>query len=354
MAKRLIIIRITFLLLLIGVIYLVLTRCDKRFWGVRKVAKFSSIQAALDDLPDSGGVVFVPPGTYTITSTIEMKSGQALTGSRSSSIITTKTEDIDLIHCYNIGGSHLPGVSISNLYLLGMDRGTGSAIKVKESHNSVFENLWITKTYYGIYFVAEREAGDNTDNNLIANNSIVDTISHGIYFNPESASRSEDNIIQGNLFAYTGGEAIRISPGKRNTIIGNTIEDAGKNGILLRGGHKNTVVGNTVNECKKHGIYVKNEDHSIVSNNISYGNDVHNTNSYDGIHISKDSNYITVIGNSCIDNDRFGIYISDANCDRCIILGNIAISNGAGQIVNNGTNTEVAHNQTQQEGQNYE
>lgn len=347
MAKRLIIILIIFSLLLTGTIYLVLTKRDKRLWGVRNAAKFRSIQAALNDLPDSGGKVFVPPGTYIITLTIEMKSNQALIGSGPSSIITTQTENIDLIHCYNIDGSRLPGVSISNLYLLGMDKGTGSAIKVKGSHNSVFENLWITKTYYGIYFVADRKDGDNTDNNLIANNSIVDTISHGIYFNPESASRSEDNIIQGNLFAYTGGEAIRISPGKRNTIIGNTIEDAGKNGILLRGGHKNTVVGNTVNECKKHGIHVKNEDHSIISNNIFYGNGTRNTNSYDGIHISKHSDYITVIGNSCIDNDRFGIYISDANCDKSIILGNIATGNRTSQIVDNGANTDKGHNQSQ-------
>lgn len=364
MAKRLIIILITFLLLLIGVIYLVLTRCDKRFWRVRNASKFSSvqaalddlpdfwevrnaskfssIQAALDDLPDSGGAVFVPAGTHTITSAITMKSNQALVGVGQSSIITTQTANIDLIRGYDVGSySGIPGVLISNLHLIGKNSGTGNGIVIKNSHYTTISDLWIENVYNGIKFLGD--AGDHTDNNMIINNHIFRTLKHGIYLYPSSGN-IEDMIIQGNILNYCGGSGIYVNPGTRNTIIGNSIEECDSYGIFLGGSHRNTVTGNDCSENGKDGIYLKESSANIISNNVCCVNDYQDTGAYNGIQIYSNSGNNIIIGNSCTHNDRYGIYIVGADCNRNRIIANVVYSNGTGQIQDNGTDTDVAHN----------
>lgn len=316
------------------------------FWEIRN-AKNMGIQEALDSLPSTGGLVYVPSGTYTITKSIYMKSNQALVGAGQSSIITTKTANIDLIKCTNVGQANVtPGVYIANLHLIGCDSGAGNGIKVKNSHYTTIRDCWIEKVAYGIYFYALDADSDNTDNNIITNNYIFNTLSVGIFLYGETAGRCEDNVIQGNVLNYCEAEGIRINPGRRNSVVGNTVEDCSDHGIILHSGSKNVVMGNVVTEGVKHGIYLNSEDHSIISGNSCCYNDCNDTATYDGISIVSDSNYNTIIGNTCTENDRYGIHIDDADCDKNIVLGNIAITNTTGQIQDDGTNTDVGHNQT--------
>lgn len=313
------------------------------FWEIRN-AKSMGIQEALDSLPSTGGCVYLPSGRLEITKPIYMKSNQALIGAGQSSIITTKTANIDLIKCLNVGKANItPGVLISNLHLVGIDSGTGNGILVEESHYTTIRDCWIEKTYYGIYFKALDADTENTDNNIISNNHIFNTLTWGIYLYGETPGRCEDNVVQGNVLNYCGN-GIGVYPGRRNSIVGNTVEDSVNYGIRLQGGHKNIVVGNVVSESGRVGICLNNEDYTIISNNSVCYNDSGGS-TYSGILIYSDTNRCTIIGNSCLSNGTYGIYIKDANCDRNIILGNIAYGNGTGQIQDDGTNTDVGHNQ---------
>ncbi|MBA7506730.1 hypothetical protein ES706_05435 [subsurface metagenome] len=342
--KRLIIILIAFSLLVTGAIYLVLTKRDKRLRGVRKAAKFSSIQAALDDLPDSGGKVFVPAGTYTISKTIFLKNNQTLTGAGPSSIITTNVDNLILIHCKDISIGEQGGAVISNLQLLGKGTNPGPGIVVENCHNVLIQNVRIIKTSYGIEFVATVSPSQHTDNNWIVNCYFGYTTSYGIYFHPELSPRAECNVIQGNIFIRTGRTAIYIYPGKNNLIVGNQIEAAGAYGIFLRRGLRNTVTGNVVFASTKHGIYFRGQEGSVISSNTCYANDYGGTGSYDGICLRFNADRNTIIGNTCFNNGRYGISIYSNDCDRNIILGNVANDNGVGQIIDNGTNTDKDHN----------
>lgn len=44
----------------------------KEIMEIRNAAEFSSIQAAVNDLPSDGGVVYIPPGTYTFSDTLNL------------------------------------------------------------------------------------------------------------------------------------------------------------------------------------------------------------------------------------------------------------------------------------------
>src|SRR5205814_4707371 len=68
--------------------------------GWLNAANFSSIQAAIDALPSAGGVVYIPSGTYTITSTITIpvnKRVHLLGVGIDRTIITMTSSSIDIL-----------------------------------------------------------------------------------------------------------------------------------------------------------------------------------------------------------------------------------------------------------------
>jgi len=59
-----------------------------------------------------------------------------------------------------------------------------------------------------------------------------------------------------------------------------------------------------------------------------------------------DADRNTISENISTGNGDWGIEINNAACDNNIVLGNIVVNNVAGQILDNGTGTDAAHNIT--------
>lgn len=367
MAKRLIIILIAFSLLVTGVIYLVSTRRDKRlwevrdaskfssvqaalddlpdFWEVRNASKFSSIQAALDDLPDSGGAVFVPPGTYRITSTIVMKPNQSLIGVGPSSIITTETDNINLIDIVGINQSPNDywDITVQNLQLRGKGSGTGCGIRLRRCHHILIKDLFIKKCYAGIYFDSEKTY--DADNIIISNCLFRNNLTYGIKGGGSTPYEwaCEDNIIEGCEFE---DQQYGIHwQGRLSVIRGNSFEDSFYHHIVLWNGDRNTITGNSIHHARQHGIYMYDTNSNVIANNIINDNDYYNTATYDGIYIGTNSDRNVVIGNVCYNNDKYEIYIAHTDCNKNVLTGNICYgSDHQGAIVDNGTGTISQNN----------
>lgn len=75
---------------------------------------------------------------------------------------------------------------------------------------------------------------------------------------------NETNVISGNHFEQTRGNAIQIASGTaKNTVTGNVISSSGKNGILLSG-EKQVVKGNAISDSTLKDIAVQAGTHEIV------------------------------------------------------------------------------------------
>lgn len=151
---------------------------------------------------------------------------------------------------------------------------------------------------------------------------------------------SNYNAITGNV--CEGGTLYGIHiEGYYNTVTGNICEGNTLSGIRMDGRYI-TVVGNGCNFNIQHGIYVHGGRGSTVIGNICFRNDLDDTGTYDGICLTSSADDTTVMCNQCTENDRYGISIETANCDRNLVKSNILRDNTAGPFSDAGTDTKLA------------
>lgn len=327
-------------------IYLEFGRWNKKFWNIRNAKKFKSIQEALDDLPEAGGMVFIPAGTHTITSAITMKSNQALVGVGISSKIVPSADTfniIDVVSSTSGASNDLTHILISNLGLFGLKTGTGSGIRFRGVHWSTIQNVYIEKFYNGIFL--DVEEGWDADNNTILNCEIYDCLNAGIKgggATPYAWGCEDNRITKCNI------ESCKYSiyiEGRLNTIANNSMEDANDIHFVIYNGDRNTIRGNTIHHGTKHGILLHDTNSNTLIGNIINDNDLDNTETYSGIRVQTNSDRNLLIGNTCYNNDRYEIVIQDDTCDKNLIIGNCCYgSDHVGAISDNGTATVVEHN----------
>lgn len=320
-------------------------RWNKNFWEVRNAKNFKSIQEALDDLPEAGGMVFVPTGSYTSTS-IKMKSNQALVGAGISSKLIPSSNTVDMIEVLSTESgapNDVTHVLIANLGLYGLNTGTGSGIRFRGAHWSTIQNVYIKNFYNGIFL--DVEEGWDADNNTILACEIYDCINAGIKGGGAVpyAWGCEDNRI-----GFNNIESCAYSifyEGRLSMIANNSMEDANESHLFLINGDMNTLRGNAVHHGAKHGIVLSTTNRNTVIGNIVNDNDYGNTETYSGIRIQSDSNRNLIIGNVCYNNDKYEIQIANADCDKNVLMGNCCYgSDHLGAISNSGTGTVLDNN----------
>jgi parallel beta-helix repeat protein len=135
---------------------------------------------------------------------------------------------------------------------------------------------------------------------------------------------------------------IYINNSDNNNITGNTCNGNTWHGILFDNSHNNNITGNTCNGNTRHGIYLYWSDNCNITGNVCIGNDAHDTGTYDGININTHSDDNLVQGNICNDNDRYGIRINSADCDRNWVKDNQLRGNTSAPFSDAGTDTKLA------------
>ena len=185
----------------------------------------AAIQAAIDNLADSVGNVYLLAGQYRITSPITIKNNITVIGAGSAKY-----------------GRHNSDIPTTVLFFDGEDV-EESMINYDRNGETVFgggfRNLTLDGNDLVNYVVDLRSAGRV----VIDNCAIVNSIGAGVY-----ASYCYENIISNNWFGGHAGYAIMMdSIANANTVVNNAIElSSSSSGILLKGCNGNTIQGNTI------------------------------------------------------------------------------------------------------------
>jgi len=257
----------------------------------------TDIQEGIDMLPAGGGAVYIKEGTYLINVAVDIdKSNVSIFGSGRSTILKGAA-GITILEATN--KNHL---SIRDLYLTSQTAVQyGVGIGLADSTGSFVESCWFDNfTGIGVALLG------TTTGTTIRNCNIF----------PGSAGiglKGNDGVIEG-CYIEGGFNGIAADNGaERYRIIGNIITGVTFRGIMGSGFNDCAFVGNYIGDC---------------------GNDSVNIQS---------SNRNTFTGNKIVNATANGIEI-DINSDRNLVVGNTIYNNAAGNIVDNGTNSEIAHN----------
>lgn len=181
--------------------------------GIRFVdgIKFTTIQAAINDLPVGGGIVYIPAGTYTQNTPFSFpNSGIALIGEGQDAVtINTNITTGDL---FPINGKK--HIVISDMTINNNGTGGGNAIRFFWGQYCVLERLQITGVFTnGVVFNSINGSGSTIFNRL--SDSLVSGPQVGVLFDSQTnttqtvnANRLENSTIQGTIHGcrISGGQ----------------------------------------------------------------------------------------------------------------------------------------------------
>lgn len=137
---------------------------------------------------------------------------------------------------------------------------------------------------------------------------VGDTAGDGIFFGASTGSFNCH--IEGNLiYSNFGGDGISVTDFDNGLIEGNNVLSNTGHGIHVNDSVSVRVVDNFSDGNAYHGIYFETTNHSLIANNLCYGNDATNSATYDGINTNAASVENTIEGNECTGNHRYGIAV---------------------------------------------
>ena len=271
---------------------------------------YTDIQTAIDNLPATGGCIYVKEGTYTITASITITSSNvSIIGCGAGTIIYV--DDSADINALVVGN----GVNAyRNIFL--------SQFKI--DGNSA--NQGVDK--YGIYFRA----------------FITDSIINVVWVDDFKGkgiriyNECKYNIIDSCIIRDSTGMAIEIVDGCEQNTITNCQVVSNSQGIVIDDGSQYTTIGH--NRCSQNtydGIWI-NSDRAIIINNICI------VNGDNGIE-TNDADRTIINGNSLFLNGDTGIALGAAT-SQTIVTDNQAYQNTVSQITDGGAGNDVSHNIT--------
>jgi len=298
------------------------------------VSTTAGIQEAIDDLPVTGGVVFVPPGTHTITTTITMAQYVTLYGQgvESTKIVLSGATSVNMLVLDD--NTEVRGIWFDGD---GLTQAAGNIIQMSNKTDVLIHRCRFQDAFaHGILAVIganlqilhNRFSGSGSND---ISSAIGSPISNSIISDNISEDATDDffggiasnNLISNNHIVRPGVRGIGAS-GTSNIISNNYIEDAGENAIICSS-TANVIKGNRIINPTDCGIYINSGDYNnVVSNNIL------NCGSH-AIRINTDFNTITanVIEDVAAAND--GIHFEN-NVIRNVVSANTI--DGSGTMLN--------------------
>lgn len=234
-----------------------------------------NIQDAINQLPPTGGAVYIKEGTYNILSTIEInKSNVQITG------------DGRAARLLNVGNY--------------------TTINVEDKENILITNI------------------------KIEGSTSAESTNKGIkLFNTPQSTIRDCNILN------FGGEGIFVDGSNFINILNNEIRTCEREGILV-GGDLLVISGNKIIGNKRHGISCLAMDRSVVISNVLLNNGT-NGEEWDGIHLWL-SKINTISSNTISTSRNYGIELEN-NCEDIVLIGNVIDFNVTGAVLDNGVNT---------------
>lgn len=287
----------------------------KGIMGIRNAAEFSSIQAAIDDVysSDGGGLVYVPPGTWTINTGIMLKDNIALVGAGWSTIL--KQADYTDANVIGSGiGLDFPFIPAKNVVVANLQI---DGNKANQSPTDPYDD----SLFLGILF------------NGMTNARIENVYIHDTYFGGISLFQSHNSVVRGNLIYDVSGVSqsglgcgIEIDLGaSNNRIIGNRIHNSGDHGIWMNSGgaamYGNIISHNIITNSRLRGISVGSDKMSFTTERtIIANNQIANCGS-EGISL--------FVGDGSVPHDPTPKPGYESTLYNTIVMNNLVMDNGA-------------------------
>lgn len=298
------------------------------------------IQAAIDALPASGGLVVLSSGTFNVEVALVLDSYQTLRGCGRNTILTTTTADIDIITATGGSGTEKVGILIADLCV----DGTAGASTVSLAINFTYVDYSKVQNIWALNCTSWGGVGlTNCDLNEIIGNTLNDNYD-GVYTESSSGNNISHNTCQGNT-----AEGMYVYLSNENTISGNTCQGGGNTGIALDGSDNNTVMGNTIQGNGLIGISIDGSDNNTVIGNTLTENSQTTTNTADNIEVGGSSSYNNIQGNTCragalTNKPRYGIRIASGTNVGNLVENNDLYDDGFGTapFVDSGTDTKLS------------
>ena len=339
---------------------------------------FDNIQDAINDLPATGGCVYIKEGTYIITAAITInKHNVGLFGCGKSTII----QSLSAINMINTN-------SYDNITIKDMQLHDNSGAKIvltgiyiNDSSKNVIQNLFLNYMQIGV-----RASGLSCESNTLTN-CIIDHCTNGIKIERSWISRvvncsvqfcsnigiwvidylvwidscnSSFNTKQGILLQnadYSLVSDCNVYSNDTNgievdgassyvKILNNRVDYSTRIGIELTGGPDYAIVkGNSIYHNGSEGIRIFNSVHSIISNNILRDNSQNAIGGYSEILIDGTcTNNIISNNNIYGPNSKYCIEEDIVTCDYNNFLGNNSNGGVTGTYLFGAPNDEIGHN----------
>jgi hypothetical protein len=220
---------------------------------------YPTLQAAIDAVPNEGGVVRIPPGTFEISESLKVtKSDLLIEGSGTATHI--KNVNIEgkpaLILQHQSGGDdrnqELWRIRLANFRITGNDK-SGSGIEVRRINEIFIDG--ITVSYHG---------GDGIVlDNCYEDPRICDSL---ITYNKDTGLNligCHDIIVSSNQFEENR-DALRCIDGYNLTMTGNNLDDHLGDGVVIENTYGSVVSGNMIEECKGTAIVLDRDCYGIT------------------------------------------------------------------------------------------
>lgn len=310
---------------------------DKLNDGTRITSNFNSIQEALDDLPDTGGRVFVSPGEYK-ESLLVTKPNTHIFGTWDSVIITpdnaVKGEDDSTMRILANGclveNLKFYGNPTNNLALNNQpDAVTSDGIGIYASDCTV-RNCWFVDTMGHSIIVWNDGFSPYVERGKRVNNIIADNLIEGDGFRAKIDVARDQPAIDGELI-HTNGNVV---------ISGNRIRNTNQYAIIIHWGTEISIINNHIENAhtgiRPHGNCVNlNISGNIIRNIPGIGIQLQHTGTpYEKIAVSEN-----IIENT----GSFGIQAGE-HVDKLIIANNIIKDTGLRAIEVGSKNTIIESN----------
>jgi hypothetical protein len=233
-----------------------------RLPGARAVidaGQYQSIQAAIDALPDEGGLVRLPPGTFEITEPLVVSKSDVLiqgagTATHIKNVNTTGKSALILQHP---GGgdnrnAELWRIQLADFRITGNEK-SGHGIDARRI-NEVFID-GVTVSYHGgdgirLYFCYE---DPRICNSLITYNKKAGLNAIGCHDVVVSVNQFEENF-----------DALRFIDGFNLCMTGNNLDDHLGDGVVIENTYGSVVSGNMIEECKGIAIVLDRDCYGIA------------------------------------------------------------------------------------------
>ncbi|MBX7211698.1 MAG: right-handed parallel beta-helix repeat-containing protein [Verrucomicrobiaceae bacterium] len=227
-------------------------------------AKFSSLQAAFDAVPESGGIVLVPPGDYEITRPLVVRTAETrIAGSGAATHIINKNEEglpaliLEPANAAQDKKARLWRVQVADVRISGSEK-SGDGILAHFIEEIYLEGVSIDHNgRHGIFL-------DNCQEDpRIADSIITYNKGSGI-----EIKGCHDIVVNANHFEENQ-DALRCLDSFNLCMNGNNIDDHLGNGVVIENTYGSVLSGNMIEECNGTAIILDRDCYGItVSANV--------------------------------------------------------------------------------------